>query len=697
MGFMKEVLIDFDNKGPIDINQTVNIAAFKSDSEKIQYKFMEGLNGIWSPIQDFSDNNICTWNPKKAGKYMIMVQGKSDNCSNGYDYLGKVEYEVNEACGIKEEIPLKGILNEGDEESKVNNSKGDEKLIKDIIVDKDKVTLGEKIRIKIVSDEDILLCRFGIKEKDEWETLREYSMEKEYVYTANECGSKEILVECKSIDSEKNVDEFRTVSIEVEAINKVEIKNISCKCDSMIVDEELTFSIETNSSSNRPLLYKFFKINKEGKMICIQDFYSKNQVVFKEKQPGDYKLLCLVRDMFSNNAFDDRAIISYVVKPYNKIKINSFKSDIASPQGIGSTINFNTMATGGKTLVYRYSVDGPIKDDSSYRRSSEFCWIPQKEGDYTITVMVRDLSCDKEYEDIAVIHYSVYKKSDRPLRITEVVCSKERRCIVGESINILAKVEGGNKALYSFFINRNGVLEKKIDYEESNWIDFIPESKGEYEIEIKVRDYYSTREYDSSTSVYFKVNDFIPAQIECILTTSKERYLVDEVIEIEAIITGTKNTLVNLVTKINGQEVEKTGFVTNKKFRIKPKCKGKYTFQVFAKNTKSSEEYDSKKELNIYVHEVLPVTSTKVFISEDDITIGKEITLKAISVGGKDVCYQFYIMNNDNWTLVQGYSRKDYYTFIPFTSGEYRVLVLSKSFHKKIEYEDYDVIDFMVR
>lgn len=40
---------------------------------------------------------------------------------------------------------------------------------------------------------------------------------------------------------------------------------------------------------------------------------------------------------------------------------------------------------------------------------------------------------------------------------------------------------------------------------------------------------------------------------------------------------------------------------------------------------------------------------------------------------------------------------KAYYTFVPFKEGNYRVLVLAKSFHKNIPYEDYDLIEFEVK
>ena len=42
-----------------------------------------------------------------SGKYMIMVQGRSEECEKGYDYLGKSEYEVIENTDFVGEIKEK--------------------------------------------------------------------------------------------------------------------------------------------------------------------------------------------------------------------------------------------------------------------------------------------------------------------------------------------------------------------------------------------------------------------------------------------------------------------------------------------------------------------------------------------------------------------------------------------------------------
>lgn len=666
---MKEVLIDFDNKSPVDLNKNINITAFLTENDDVEYKFIEGIEGIWKPIQDFSKSNICTWNPTKPGKYMIMVQGKSNNCKNAYDYLGKSEYEV------------------------VENSK----LINKVEIDKSKINVGEKLHINVNTREEVVLYRFWIKGKKDWEILRDYTTENNFVFTATKAGKMEVLIECKKVDSERNVDDFTTVKFEVKDLEKIEITNFLCLTQNMLVNEELIFKVEANYEKNRPLLYKFLKINKEGRVTCIQDFSSKSTVTFKEKLPGEYKLLCHVRDMFSANSFDDRAVIVYNVAPYNDIKIRSFKSDIKSPQVVGTEVNLVALVDGGRELLYRYIIEGPVSEDSGYIRGNEFIWEPRDEGNYKITLKVKDISFQGDHEDIKSIQYEVYSKGEKPVRILDVKCDKGKRCIIGETVNIKVKTEGGIKPIYKFVIYKNGVEKEFIDYGRNNWINFIPEEAGEYEVDIKIKDEFSSKEYDASTSLFIEAKDYISADIDYILLNSKESYLVGDIINIETIVKNTKNVLTKFVTKINGYEVENTEFIEEKSIKIKPKCPGKYTFVIYSKNVKSTEEYDSKREVSIYVHEVVSVNSTKLKLSSNDLKIGEEVTFEATSKGGKEVCYEFYIMINGEWVLAQGYSRKNYYTFVPFKSGNYRVLVLDKSFHKDVPYEDYDTIEFEVK
>ena len=159
---------------------------------------------------------------------------------------------------------------------------------------------------------------------------------------------------------------------------------------------------------------------------------------------------------------------------------------------------------------------------------------------------------------------------------------------------------------------------------------------------------------------------------------------------------NTNNTLLRYITKINGHEVEDTGFVESKRMRVVPKCSGKYTFEIYAKNTLCKDDYDVKKEVSVYVHEAIPVRNTKIKIKNKELVVNNEVTFEVTSKGGKEVCYEFYIMEKGNWIRVQAYSRKNYYSFLPFSPGMYKILVLSKSYYKKSSYEDYTITEFKI-
>lgn len=677
---MSEVLITFDKNSQGCIEEEINIKAIVEEEQEmaLKYKFIEGTDGIWNPIQDFSSENVCLWRPKTKGKHIIMVQAKNEKSNKSFDHFGKIEFIV------------KTEENEEDEELMKT------KIIEDVILDKTSFDIGEKIDIVVKGNYELALYRFWIKGKQGWEPLRDYSRESKLVYTASNIGSIEMLIESKMPESQNNVDEFTTIRFKVVEGKIIEIIDFECLTESILVNEELIFKVITNCNNNRNLLYKFLKIDKDGKTTCIQEYSSRQIISFKEKEWGEYRLLCLTRDMFSNKDFDDRAIITYSVKPYEKVGIKNFSGDLNSPQVCGTEVIFKVDAKGGRELLYRYIIEGPNAEDTGYIRNNMLPWVSKAEGEYKVIVKVKDISYEEDYEDIRNLDFIIDKKSEKPVKIVDVITSGNENAVISQPVNIKVKAEGGTVLKYSFLVFKDGKEMERVEYGTSNWVNFTPEEKGEYEIEVRVLDKYSLKEYDSNNFVYLKVKEYIPAEIDYILVESKETYLVLDTIDIEAVVQNTRSVKLKYVTKINGHEVENTGYINARKLKIKPKCAGKYTFEIFAKNIKCEEEYDNKKEISIYVHESIPINSTKIKKLNDNIKVNEEVTFQVGSLGGKEVCYEFYIMEKGQWVRAQEYSRKNYYTFLPFSPGEYRVLVLSKSYHKKVNYEDYDKVYFEV-
>ncbi|MBS5305912.1 triple tyrosine motif-containing protein [Clostridium tertium] len=680
---MSELLITFDKESPSVIDEKINIKVISEEDNSVEYKFLEGAPGernlTWKPIQDFSNKKECEWRPRKSGDYMIMVQYK--------------EKDSKELKNTKINYQIKGI----EEKEILESNKKNNKLIKDVIIDKTSLIIGEKINLEVLSsEEEILLYRFWIKGKQGWEPLKDYSTENKLTYTTTKSGDGELLIECKRPSSKENVDDFTTVIFKVKEQPLIEVNAFECLTENLLINEELIFKVGVNCDKSRTILYKFLRVDTNGRITCIQDYSTKNIVSFYEKQKGDFKLLCYVRDIFSNKQYDDRACMMYTIKPYDEIKIRNFSSDLNSPQVAGTNITFKSSVIGGKEILYRYIVEGPVAEDTGYIRSRSFNWEAKLDGEYKIILKAKDISFDGEYEDIKELNFKIDKKGEKPVNILDIFSSKTRGCIKCEPINIKVKAEGGTSLKYSFIVYKDGKEKERSNYGITNWVNFTPEESGEYQVEVRVLDKYSSKEYDVHDFVYFKVKDYQEAEIDYVLLSQKEIYLVGDLIELETIVQNTKNILLRYVTKINGHEVEDTGFIESKRLRVKPKCSGKYTFEIYAKNTLCNEDYDIKKEVSLYVHEATPVSNTKVKIKNKNIVVNNEVTFEVTSEGGKEVCYEFYIMEKGNWVRVQSYSRKNYYTFVPFSTGSYRILVLSKSYYKKVNYEDYISLEFEV-
>lgn len=666
---MNEFEISLNKQTSDKKDEEIIIKIDNNKKEELYYKFIVGTNGVWKTLKDFSIEDEAVWIPEGEGRYTIMVQAKEKDSNKPFDYLEKIEYAIGD---VKQ------------------------KLIENIYLNKSKFEVGEKLTITVDSNELPVMYRYLVKEKDKWELIKDYTPENTVIWTVRTSGTQEILVECKKVDSKNNMDDFQKVKYEVFPIKKVEVTDFKCLNTELLAGEELNFEVNADYEDKRMVLYKFVKIDSKGLVKCVQDYSTKRMVSYVEKNSGDFKLLCMVKDMYSPKEYDDRAIIVYKIKPYKKVNIKTFTTDLSSPQVCNRSIKFKAIAEGGVNLRYRYIIEGKLAEDSEYISEDTYTWKPTKAGDYKITLLVKDVSCDKEYEDKEVIEFNIDDLNRAPIKIKDVILDKPTKIIKNETINIKVIAEGGIDLRYSFVVKKNNSVVEKIEYSTCNWVNFTPTEGGTYELCARVKDKYSTKEYDSHSIVYIKAYNYMPANIDYILMPPKENYMLGDKIIFNIITQNTKDTLIKYVIKIQGHLVEETEYIKEKRFEIVPKCSGRYDVEIFAKNVSSDKEYDSKKSMKIRVNETLPITNTKLKSDKACIKVNETVTFTAESSGGKEVLYEFYLMEKGQWNLVQKYSKKNYYGFIPFIKSRYKLLVLAKSSYKKCAYEDYYIYEFDV-
>jgi Y_Y_Y domain. len=666
---MNELAINCNLESPQEKNSKIVISIEDTLEEDLLYKYMIGSNGTWTTLKDFSDEKSVEWTPEEEGKYIIMVEGKKKSGNKSFDYISRIDYIIG---------------------------KVEEKLINNLSLDQYELNLGEKLNLFVDVNKVPLMFRYWISVKDKWEIIKDYSVDNTLTWVVKSEGKGQILVECKNIDSKNNYDDFETIEFEVIPLKEIQIIDFKCLNSQLIEDTELIFKVESSHKEGRTILYKFIKINPNGEVECVQDYSTKKVVNYVESKSGDYKLLCLAKDMYSTNTFDTRAVINFRVKKYNELIIRNFTANLNSPQLTGTEINLTAEVIGGKEVVYRYIINGSCREDSGYIRNSSYVWKSKEPGEYKITLWVKDKSFEGAYETSESFDYIVDERSEQPVKIEDILIDKKDKVLIDEKVQAIVHASGGTDLRYSFIIRKDKKELEKVDYGTCNWVNFIPKEQGEYELDIRVKDKYSDREFDSHSVITFKVLRYIPANIDYVLFPLREYYMVGDKIALNVVTQNTKNILMKYELKINNHKVEDTDFVDEKGYVFTPKCSGVYTVEIYGKNIESDKPFDCKKEVRIEIHETLPVTNTKITCDKVKFICNDTINFTVRSEGGNDVVYEFFLMEKGEWNLVQNYSKKNYYTFIPFSKDQYKILVLAKSQYNKASYEDYDTFVFNV-
>lgn len=668
---MNEIEIKIESQEPQKGHNSKNIIIANEYKKNLLYKFMIGDKGLWTTIKDYSEEKICTWDPINNGEYIVMVQAKEKECKKNSIYVSRISYKIGED--------------------------DNEDIIDYIILNNEEYRVGEKLTLVVETKYTDVMYRYWIRVEDAWELIKDYSIENVLLYTIQDQGSQEILVECKNINSSNKFDDFKTVKFNVRESIPVEIHGFTPLTEgNFLVDEEIAVKVNVLNKENKNVLYKFYKADKNGHVECSQDYSTKSVFSYIEKNQGNYKLLCMIKDMYSLEEYDDRAILNYEVKPYKDVKILNFNSDMASPQLLNREISFQTIAVGGKDLRYRFVVEGIHEEDSGFMRMNTFVWRSKAEGQYVIKAFVKDVSSKEEYEAMSSMNFEITKEQYVPIKIKNIVIDKTRNYVKGETITVRVDTTGGIDPLYQFKVYNEDEEVECRDYSKSNWMNFTPNKGGNYKLNIRIKDIGSTKEFDCETFESFNVQEFIPGTLDYILMNSNEYYRIKDKIVLDIITENTSNTYVKYTLTINDRVVEETQYGISKRYCFIPKVSGKYVVDIYGKNKFSKKEYDCKKQVKILVHDTLPVTDIKIKASVPVIHVNNGVDFFVESSGGRDVVYEFYLMERGDWKRVQSYSKKNFYSFMPFVEGVHKLLILAKSFHKKSAYEDYKLYEFNV-
>ena len=380
---------------------------------------------------------------------------------------------------------------------------------------------------------------------------------------------------------------------------------------------------------------------------------------------------------------------------------------LESPQSKNTEIRISLNDDSGKNLLCKYLIGAGGKWNilSDFAQGKTVLWIPKEPGSYTVMVQIKEEDSKKAFDYVSKAEFEIEDsraKEGRPADkrrayIDELVIDRKQPYVINETLRIDVKASGGSgDYLYSFIVRKDEKELEEIQYGFCSWVDFTPETSGAFELEARVKDVDSSRYADNVKKIPVAVQEYAPAKIDYVMMPTRKQYVVLDTVAMEAVVQNTTNVLLKFILKINNHVIEETGFVESKRYEFMPKCSGVYSVEILAKNVLSDALYDSKNEISVKVDEAHPVSNTKIAHDSEEIKLGEPVTFSVSYEGGKGVLIEFYIMDEGSWRPVQSSSKKNYYTFIPYKSGVYKVLALTKSQGGVVPYEDYDMYTFKI-
>lgn len=371
-----------------------------------------------------------------------------------------------------------------------------------------------------------------------------------------------------------------------------------------------------------------------------------------------------------------------------------------SPQEKNTSIVISVETGEEKKYFYKFLVgfEGKWSTLRDFEADNKIVWTPNEYGVYSIMVQIREENSRKSFDYVSKAEFEISSISmKKKAFIKDIHIDKREPFIKGETIHIEIEAGGGSgEYLYGFAVKMNGHKLEEIEFGPCSWVNFTPENTGGFELEARVKDMDSPYSSDDIRLVKIEVFEFAPGKIDYVIMPKKEHFIVSDTIPLEIVAQNTKNILIKYMLKIDNSIVEETEFVESKKYEFTPKCSGIYSVLMLVKNKKSDAIFDSKNEVRVRVFDSYPVTNARIMQDKDVIKENEPVTFSVSYNGGQGVVFEFYTFEDGEWKLVQEYSKKSYYSFIPFKKGTYKVLVLLKSQNTITPYEDYDILTFEI-
>lgn len=360
---------------PLETSITVSANATKRDS---LYRFEVFDGSEWTTLQDFSAANKIDWKPADAGSYKLKVQVKSSESKKPFDDEKVIPYDIFIPAAI-ESVDLK---------------KESPQPVNSTINIKTKTNSEENNKIK-----------FSIFDGENWITLQEFSAKTSVTWKPTAPGTYKIKVQTKHKISTAEFDQEKVLDYTVY---------VPASFNSLTTDvagpqpTDKIINLVALSNDDTANVFKFLINNGDG-WVTLQNYSPTNNLSWKPKSDGNYKVKVQVKHSLSREKFDAEQEMDIIIfEPATLKEVHTYKSNLLP---VKSNINLSAIAKNNKNIEYRFSVfngsDWVVLQN--YSTTSKLRWKPTKAGIYKLKIELKNSYSKKEFDDVEEVSYIIYQ------------------------------------------------------------------------------------------------------------------------------------------------------------------------------------------------------------------------------------------------------------------------------------------------
>lgn len=544
-------------------NISFNVTAGAGNGYGYLYKYVinNGTNVVYT--KDYSASSALDFVPSAAGDYTVTAYVK--------DLYSISDYDDNKTSSFT-----------------VYNSP----VLNSFTINKTDTLVGQGVssNLNIGGGSGSYLYKYEVSKDGTIITTRDFLSDKQFNFIPSVVGNYTMTAYVKDSISTNDYDLKQSQNFTTH--NPLAFVSFNKDEANVFTGDTVNFTATVSGGSNKGLTYKYVVI-KDGQTIQTRDFTESNNYNYVPNNPGNYEVDVYAVDAISDNSYDVMNKMNFVV--YDYAQLSSFTAD--KTQLIkNNSINFTANgANGTGSYLYKFviTISGVEVAAQDYSTLNKFSFTPTSEGNYNVSVYVKDILSLKAYDDTKVLTIPVYTQP------AMTFTSSQSAGLIGNSVNYsISEVGGSGEAQYRFVVMKDSTQITDSGYLNSNTFAFTPSIAGNYVVFGYIKDSLSENTQEVQSSLNLAAYN---PQLSGV--TANGYFYEGKPLSFIASSVGISPTAFNYRYEVysNGTLEASSNFSASNAFTYTPAGSGTYTVKVYGKDGLSTNAYDSMKQFSITV------------------------------------------------------------------------------------------------